>query len=53
MVVVEQVAFAVASAAMAALVAVFAALVIEVAAPEPQVGPEGRVPAWVEQERGS
>jgi hypothetical protein len=53
MVVVEQVAFAVASAAMAALAAVFAALVVQAAAPEPQVGPEGRVPAWVEQERGS
>jgi len=53
MVVVEQVALAVASAAMAALAAVFAALVIEVAAPEPQVGPEGRVPVWVEQERGA
>jgi hypothetical protein len=53
MVVVEQVAFAVASAAMAALAAVLAALVVQAAAPEPQVGPEGRVPAWVEQERGS
>lgn len=50
--VVEQLGFAVASAAMAALAAVFAALVIETAAPEPQVGPEGRVPVWVEQERG-
>ena len=29
----------------------FVVLVIETAAPEPQVGPEGRVPAWVEQER--
>ena len=53
MVVVEQVAIAVGSAAMAALAAVFAALVVETAAPEPQVGPDGRVPAWVEQERGA
>jgi hypothetical protein len=36
---------------MAALAAVLAALVVEAAAPEPEVGPEGRVPAWVEQER--
>lgn len=49
--VVEQLGFAVASAAMAALAAVFAALMVETAAPEPQVGPDGRVPAWVEQER--
>ena len=49
MVVVEQVAFAVASAAVAALAAV---LVVQAAAPEPQVGPEGRAPAWLEQERG-
>ena len=48
MVVVERVTFAVASAALAV---VFIVLVIEAAAPEPQVGPEGRVPAWVEQER--
>jgi hypothetical protein len=53
MIAVEQLGFAVASAAMAALAAVFAALVVQVAAPEPQVGPEGRVPVWVEQERGS
>ena len=51
MVIVERVAFAVASTAMAALAAVFVALVVETAAPEPQVGPEGRVPAWLEQER--
>jgi hypothetical protein len=51
MVVVEKFAFAVASAAMAGLAVVFIAFVIETAAPEPQVGPEGRVPAWVEQER--
>ena len=51
MVVVERVAFAVASAAMAGLAVLFVALVVESAAPEPQVGPEGRVPAWVEQER--
>ena len=50
MVVVERVAFAVASAALAV---VFILLVVETAAPEPRVGPEGRVPAWVEQERGS
>ena len=50
MVVVEQVAFVVASTVIAA---VFALLVVQAAAPEPQVGPEGRVPAWVEQERGS
>jgi len=49
--VVEEVAFAVTSAAMVALAALLAALVVEAAAPEPQVGPEGRVPAWVEQER--
>jgi hypothetical protein len=49
--IVEKVAFAVTSAAMAALAAVLAALVVEAAAPEPEVGPEGRVPAWVEQER--
>jgi hypothetical protein len=36
---------------MAGLAVVFAVLVVETAAPEPQVGPEGRVPAWVEQER--
>ncbi|HTO48457.1 MAG TPA: hypothetical protein VML91_12535 [Burkholderiales bacterium] len=48
----EQVAFAVASAAMTALAAVFAALVVETAAPEPQVEPDGRVPVWVEEERG-
>jgi hypothetical protein len=53
MVVVEEVAFAVASTVIAALAVVFAALVVQAAAPEPQVGPEGRVPAWVEQERGS
>jgi hypothetical protein len=53
MVVVESVAFAVASATVAGLAVVFVALVIETAAPEPQVGPEGRAPAWVEQERGS
>jgi hypothetical protein len=53
MVVVERVAFVVATAALAALAVVFIALVIETTAPEPQVGPEGRVPAWVEQERGS
>jgi hypothetical protein len=52
-VVAEQLGFAVASAAMATLAAVFAALLIETAAPEPQVGPEGRVPVWVEQERES
>jgi hypothetical protein len=52
-VVAEQLGFAVASAVVAALAAVFAAVVVEAAAPEPQVGPEGRVPAWVEQERGS
>jgi hypothetical protein len=51
MMVVEKVAFAVASGALAALAAVFVVLVVETAAPEPQVGPEGRVPAWVEQER--
>ena len=51
MVVVENVAFAVASAAMAGLAAAFVALAGGTAAPEPQVGPEGRVPAWVEQER--
>ncbi len=51
MVVVGKVAFAVATTAMAALAAVFVALVVESAAPEPPVGPEGRVPAWVEQER--
>ena len=51
MVVVERVAFVVAALAMAALAAVLVALVAEAAAPEPQVGPEGRVPAWVEQER--
>jgi len=50
MVVVEQVTFVVASTVIAA---VFALLVVQAAAPEPQVGPEGRVPAWVEQERGS
>jgi hypothetical protein len=49
--VVGRVAFAVASAALATLAVAFIALVIETAAPEPQVGPEGRVPAWVEQER--
>jgi hypothetical protein len=48
MVVVAKVAFSVASVAMAGLAVV---LVVETAAPEPQVGPEGRVPAWVEQER--
>ena len=53
MIVVEKVAFAVASGAMAALGAVFVGLVVETAAPEPQVGPEGRVPAWVEQERAT
>ena len=53
MVVVERVAFAAASAAMAGLAVVFAVLVVETAAPEPQVGPEGRVPAWVEQERAA
>ncbi len=51
MVVVEKFAFAVASAAMAGLAVAVIAFVIETAAPEPQVGPEGRVPAWVEQER--
>jgi hypothetical protein len=54
MIVVEKVALAVASGAMAALAAAFVALVAlvaETAAPEPEVGPEGRVPAWVEQER--
>jgi hypothetical protein len=49
--VVGRVAFAVASAALATLAVAFIALVIETAAAEPQVGPEGRVPAWVEQER--
>jgi hypothetical protein len=38
---------------MVALAAAFVALVAETAAPEPQVGPEGRVPAWVEQERAT
>jgi hypothetical protein len=52
-VVVEKIAFGVACGAMAALAAVFVALVAETAAPEPQVGPEGRVPAWVEQERAA
>jgi hypothetical protein len=51
--VVEEVAFAVTSGAMMTLVAVLAALAVETAAPEPQVGPEGRVPAWVEQERNA
>jgi hypothetical protein len=51
--VVERVAFAVASAAMAGLAVVFAVLVVETAAPEPQVGPEGPAPAWVEQERAA
>jgi hypothetical protein len=51
MVMVGKVAFAVATTAMAALAAVFVASVVESAAPEPPVGPEGRVPAWVEQER--
>jgi hypothetical protein len=51
MVVVARVAFAVASAALAALAVVLVSLVVATAAPEPQVGPEGRVPAWVEQER--
>ena len=51
MLVVEGVAFGVASTALAALAVVFIALGVETAAPEPQVGPEGRVPAWVEQER--
>ncbi len=53
MAVVEQVAFAAASAAVALFAAVSAALVVETAAPGPQVGPDGRVPAWVEEERGS
>jgi hypothetical protein len=48
---VEKVAFGVASAAMAALAVVLVAPTA--AAPEPQVGPEGRVPAWVEQERAA
>jgi hypothetical protein len=51
MVVVEKVAFAVATVAMAGLAVVFVVMVAEAAAPEPEVGPEGRVPAWVEQER--
>jgi len=51
--IVERVAFAVASAAMAGLAAAFVALAARTAAPEPQVGPEGRVPAWVEQERAT
>ena len=51
MVVVERVAFAVASAAIAGLAVVFVVPVAGTAAPEPQVGPEGRVPAWIEQER--
>jgi hypothetical protein len=51
--IVEKIAFGVASGAMAALAAAFVALVAETAAPEPQVGPEGRVPAWVEQERAA
>ena len=51
MVVVETVALAVATTVIAAVAAVFVALVVETAAPEPQIGPEGRVPAWVEQER--
>jgi hypothetical protein len=37
--VVEKVAFAVASVAMAALAVVLVALVVETAAPEPEVGP--------------
>ena len=53
MIVVEKVAFAVASGVLAALAPVFVGLVVETAAPEPQVGPEGRVPAWVEQERAT
>jgi hypothetical protein len=53
MVVVEKLAFAVASAAMGGLAAVFVALVAGAAAPEPEVGPEGRVPVWIEQERGA
>jgi hypothetical protein len=53
MMVVEKVAFAVASGALAALAAVFVVLVVETAAPEPQVGPEGRVPVWIEQERAA
>jgi hypothetical protein len=53
MLVVERVAFAVASTALAALAVVLVALVVGTAAPEPQVGPEGRVPAWVEQERAA
>jgi hypothetical protein len=51
--VVEKVAFAVASVAMAALAVVLVALVVETAAPEPEVGPEGRGPAAIEQERGT
>ena len=51
MLVVERIAFAVASTALAALAVVLVALVVETAAPEPRVGPEGRVPAWAEQER--
>jgi hypothetical protein len=51
MAVMEKVAFAVAVIALAALVALFGSLVATVAAPEPQVGPDGRVPAWVEDER--
>ena len=51
MVVVERLAFAVTTTAMAALAAVLVALVVESAAPGPAVGPEGRVPAWLEQER--
>lgn len=40
-------------AATAALIAVFGALAVRGAAPEDEVGPDGRVPAWVEDERSS
>ncbi len=53
MVVVEKLAFAVAASALAGFVVVSGALVAANAAPEPQVGPDGRTPAWVEDERSS
>jgi len=43
----------IAAAAIAALGAVFIGLAAGSAAPEPQVGPQGRVPAWVDEERAA
>lgn len=53
MIVVGKRVLAVTTAAITAVVVAFGVLVATSAAPEPQVGPDGRVPAWLEDERAS